>query len=294
MKTILAAVIGGLIVFAGIKYLDSQMQGQVPGRAVQAPAHAPSALDKVMASHTLRCAYAAYDPFIIIGANGDVKGIFHDVLEEAAKRLSLKVEWTEEVGYGNINTGFMTGRYDAFCAGLWPAGSRATSTLFSQAVVWDPVGVWVRGNDNRFDGHMEALNDPSYKIAVIDGDATIAMADAMYPKAGRLAVSQNQTIGEEITQVATGKADALFQDYLSADRFMATSPGSLKNLSPHKPALIYALTVGYNQGEFALRDMVNVVLDDMDRDGTTARIVKTYLGDKSNLVFHKQGQYEPY
>lgn len=286
----IAAIIGGLIVFGGIKALDGHSSG------ASAPEAKASAFDKVMASHTLRCAYAAYDPFIIIGARGggDIKGIFHDVVEEAAKRLGLKVEWVEEVGYGNINTGFISGRYDAFCAGLWPAGSRATTTLFSQPVVWDPVGVWVRGNDTRFDGHPEALNDPAYKIAVIDGDATVAMANAMYPKAGRTAMSQNQTIGEQILQVTTGKADALHIDYLTADRFMANAPGSLKNLSLDKPALIYALTVGFNQGEFALRDMVNVVLDDMERDGTIGRIVKTYLGDKSNLVFHKQSQYEPY
>jgi cystine transport system substrate-binding protein len=283
----IAAIIGGLIVLGGMKFLAGAPAGENA-----APAH--SAFEHVMATHTLRCAYAAYDPFLIVGTNKNITGIFHDVVEEAAKRLDLKVEWVEEVGYGNINTGFMTGRYDAFCAGLWPAGSRAASTLFSQPIVWEPVGVWVRGNDTRFDGHPEALNDPAYKIAVIDGDATVAMADALFPKAGRTSLSQNQTVGEEAMQVTTGKADAVFHSYMIADKFLATSPGAIKDLSPGKPALIYALTVGFNQGEFALRDMMNVVLDDMERDGTIGRIVKTYLGDKSNLVFRKQDQYAPY
>ncbi len=291
MKTILAGIIGGLIVFAAIKYMDMQM----PNAAAPAPTHVQSAFDKVMASHTLRCAYAAYDPFLIIGTNHDIKGIFHDVVEEAAKRLNLKVQWVEEVGYGNINTGFMTGRYDAFCAGLWPAGSRAANTIFSQPIVWDPVSVWGRGNDNRFDGHMDALNDPVNKIAITDGDATQAMADAVFPKAGRIAVSQNQTIGDEIAQVTTGKADAMFRDYISGDRFMKQSnTNAIKDLSPGKPVLIYGLTIGYNQGEFALRDMVNVVIDDMDRDGTIGHIVKTYLGEKSNMVYRRQSQYQPY
>src|ERR1700729_3314324 len=99
MRTILAAVIGGLIVFAAIKYLDSQMPN---GTAPAPAAHMQSAFDRVMASHTLRCAYAADDPYLIIGTDKSITGIFHDVLEEAAKRLNLKVEWTEEVGYGNI------------------------------------------------------------------------------------------------------------------------------------------------------------------------------------------------
>jgi len=288
MKNLLiAGFIGGLVMFGLTKIADHKPEPQTSSQQ-------QSAFDRVISSHTLRCAYASYDPFIIIDANGGIKGIFHDVVEEAAKRLNLKVVWTEEVGYGNINTGFMTNRYDAFCAGLWPAGSRASSTLFSRAVVWDPVSVWVRGNDTRFDGHMEALNDPAYKIADTDGDATVSMADALFPKAGRVTMSQNQTIGEEIAQVTTGKADAMFRDYLAADRFMQTSPGSLKDLSPGKPPLTYALTIGVNQHEVALRDMLDVVLNDMDRDGTIERIVKNYLSDKSNLVFHQQGQFVPY
>lgn len=253
-----------------------------------------TAFDRVTSSGTLRCAYAAYDPIFIIGTNGHLSGIFHDVLEEAAKRLNLKVQWVEEVGYGNINTGFVTGRYDAFCAGLWPAGHRAASTVFSRAVMWDPVSVWVRGDDTRFDGHMDLLNDPAYKIADTEGDATSSMADALFPKTGRMTVAQNQTIGDEIAQVTSGKADAMFRDYMTADRFMQSAPGSLKNLSPGKPVLTYPLTIGFNQHEMALRDMIDIVLDDMERDGTIGRIIKSYMGEKSGFFFHQQIQLEPY
>jgi len=284
---IFAAVLGGLIVLAGIKILGAPSE-------TKPTVQTQSAFDRVLATHTLRCAYASYDPFLIVGQDKKITGIFHDAVEEAAKRLGLKVEWTEEVGYGNINTGFATGRYDAFCAGLWPAGTRAANTIFSRAVAWDPVGVWVRANDTRFDGHMDMLNDPAYKISAIEGDATAAMADALFPKAGRVMMSQNQSIGEEVAQVTSNKADAVFQDYLSADRFLQNTPGSLKNLSPDKPALIYALTVGFDVHEVELKNMLDVVLSDMDRDGTTRRIVKTYLGDKSNLLFYQQNQFAPY
>lgn len=285
---LLVALILGLIAYIVVK------QGPLTSSTSTAPITTQSAFERVTSTHTLRCAYAPYDPFLIIGTDGVIKGIFHDVVEEAGKRLGLKIVWAEEVGYGNINTGFMTNRYDAFCAGLWPSGNRAESTLFSRAVVWDPIGLWVRGNDTRFDRHIDALNDPAYKIADMDGDATVAMADALFPKAGRITLSQNQTIGEEISQVTTGKADADFRDYLAADKFMLNAPGSLKNLSPHKPVLTYALTVGFNQHETALRDMFDVVLNDMERDGTIGRVVINYLGSKSNMLFHEQNQFVPY
>jgi ABC-type amino acid transport substrate-binding protein len=284
---VFAALLGGLIVLAGVKIFG-------PAPETKSAAQPQSAFDRVIATHTLRCAYASYDPFLIVGADKKITGIFHDAIEEAAKRLGLKVEWAEEVGYGNINTGFATGRYDAFCAGLWPAGTRAANTIFSRPVVWDPVGVWARVGDTRFEGHMDALNDPAHKISMIEGDATEAMADALFPKAGRTAMSQNQSLGEEISQVTSSKADAVFLDYLTADKFMQNTPGSLKNLSPDRPALIYALTVGFGAHEAELKNMLDVVLNDMDRDGTTGRIVKTYLGDKSNLLFYQQNQFLPY
>jgi ABC-type amino acid transport substrate-binding protein len=286
-NVLIAAAVGGLLVFILLKSLGGASSPQTSSHP---------AFDRVTSTRTLRCAYAAYDPFLVVGTGGKITGLFHDVLEEAAHRLNLKVIWAEEVGYGNINTGFMTGRYDAFCAGLWPAGSRAASTLFSRAVVWDPVSVWVRGNDARFDGFdgIAALNAPDYKIADIDGDATASMVDAFFPKATRAYMTQSQNLAEEFLQVTTNKADALFSDYLGADRFMQGAPGSLRDLSPGKPPLVYALTVGYNQNETALRDMLDVVLDDMNRDGTIARMVKNNLGAKSNLLYREQRAFEPY
>src|SRR4029079_17208918 len=100
--------------------------------------------------------------------------------------------------------------------------------------------------------------------------------------------------GEEIALVSSGKADAMFRDYLTMDRFMKDTPGAFKDLVPGKPALIYALTIGFNQHEQPLRDMFDVVLNDMDRDGTIAGIVKKYLGEKSNMLFHEQSQYAPF
>ncbi len=120
------------------------------------------------------------------------------------------------------------------------------------------------------------------------------MIDVLFPKSGRTFMTQGQNIGEEILQVTTGKADAMLADYISTDRWLANTPGGVKNLSPDKPVLVFGVTIGFKQGEFSLRDMFDVVLGDMDRDGTIGRIVKNYLGSKSNMLFQQQPQYVPY
>jgi len=288
MKNIIvAALVAAIVVLGFVKMLDHQ-SGAAP-----AASH-PSAYERVISTRVVRCSYAAFPPFLNIDPNNHLSGIFYDVLEEAAKRLNLKIDWTEEVTYGTINTGFETGRYDAFCGGLWPAGSRAPNTAFSRAIVWEPMGVWVRGDDSRFDDNIGKLNDPAYKITDIDGDATTSMIDALFPKAGRVFAIQGQNISDEIQQVMTNKADAMIADYISTQRWLEKSPGGVKNLASEKPIFVIGVTIGFNQNEFALRDMFDVVLDDMDRDGTIARVVKTYLGDKSNMLFYKKSEFMPY
>ena len=287
-KLILAAVIGGLIAAGAIKFIAPKSES-----GATSSAHL-SAYERVISTRAIRCSYAAFPPFLNIDSENHLSGIVYDVVEEAAKRLNLKVVWSEEVTYGTVNTGFETGRYDAFCGGLWPAGSRAPSTSFSRAIVWEPMGVWVRGDDSRFDGNIGKLNDPAYKIADIDGDATTSMIDALFPKAGRVFAIQGQNISDEIQQVTTSKADAMIADYISTQRWLEKSPGGVKNLASEKPIFVIGVTIGFNQNEFALRDMFDVVLDDMDRDGTIARTVKTYLGDKSNMLFYKKSEFAPY
>lgn len=282
---LLAVLVSGIVAFAVVHLTGSTNTSTV---------EAHSAYERVVQTRTIRCSYAAFPPFMNIDANKSLSGIFYDVVEEAAKRLNLKVEWTEEVTYGTINTGFETGRYDAFCAGLWPAGSRAINTEFSRAVVWEPMGVFVRGDDDRFDGHVEKINDPSVKITDIDGDATASLIDAMFPRATRVFMNQGQNIGEEIMNVTTKKADAMLSDYISTDRWLQGSPGGVKNISPDKPFFTIGVTIGFNHNELALRDMFDVVLNDMDRDGTIVHIVKQYMGEKSAMLYHKQDQFQPY
>ncbi|MEJ0062850.1 MAG: transporter substrate-binding domain-containing protein [Alphaproteobacteria bacterium] len=291
MKNIVITAIVAAIVSLAVSFYHPGTEPAAPS----SPAAKLTAYERVLKTGVLRCAYASYEPMLIIDPNTrQFSGIFYDLLNEISSRLNLKVEWVEEVGYGNINAGFVTGRYDAFCAGLWPSGNRARNTVFSLPLFYDPISVWVRGDDARFDGNVSALNDPAYKIAVTDGDATVTMANAMFPQAGRINMTQNNSIADEINQVTTGKADAMFRDYLLAASYLASNPGKLKDISPEAPLLNYPLTIGFNDHELELKKMIDTVISEISSDGTVARIVKKHLGDKSNMLFQTKTTYESF
>jgi len=72
--------------------------------------------DRVMRTNTLRCGYVVLPPqFIQDPKTGHFSGVAYDVVMEVAKRLQLKVEWTEQVNFATVGEGLKAGRYDAFC-----------------------------------------------------------------------------------------------------------------------------------------------------------------------------------
>ena len=259
--------------------------------------HGPeqTVLQRVIGNDVIRCAYASYPVMLDINPNtGELSGIFYDIMTEIGKRADIDVKWVEEVGYGNINQGLVTGRYDLFCAGLWPSTNRARNTVFSQPLFYDPVTVWVRHDDARFDDDLTKLNAPEYKISVIDGDANQTMADALFPQAGRVSMSHNQTIADQINQVTSGRADAVFTDLITGMKYIQNNPESIKNVQPGKPVFMYPLTIGMKEGAYGMKTFLDTAIRELKDDGTIEQIIKNHMGENSDYFYFKQTKYAPY
>src|SRR5438270_6559114 len=72
-----------------------------------------SLYDHVVSSGKLRCGYVIYNPGCIKDPNtGKLSGIGVEAMEIVAKKLGLRLEWTEEVGWGTMIEGLQSGRYD--------------------------------------------------------------------------------------------------------------------------------------------------------------------------------------
>jgi ABC-type amino acid transport substrate-binding protein len=154
--------------------------------------HAETALDRVLRTGKIRCSYAIYSSYFRKDPNtGALTGIFHDVMEEVGKNAGLKIDWTEEVGYVNIFPGLESNRCDAFCGGLWPNASRAKAAAFSIPINYSAITTWVRPDDHRFDQDLRLINDPSVRIATLDGAMEDLIAKTDFPKAKRVSL-QNQ------------------------------------------------------------------------------------------------------
>ncbi len=230
--------------------------------------------ERVMRAQILRCGYVPWEPYIIKDANtGHITGLYHDYMEALGKALGLKIDWAAEVGYGDIAVALEAGRIDAMCNGIWPNAARARRMDFGRPIAFNPIHVYARADDNRFDGSLAAIDDPGVTIVSLDGAAGTVIAASDYPRAKTIQLSQLASGAELFLNVATGKADVVFSDSAIAGLFMEANPGMIRKIPRAAPVRVFGNAIVLAQGETRLRRMLDIATDELLQNGTVEKII---------------------
>ncbi|MEM7476320.1 MAG: ABC transporter substrate-binding protein [Planctomycetota bacterium] len=246
------------------------------------------AFEQILDSGKLRVAYVNYPPGCSVdSATGEVSGIFIDILEEIATGASLELEWVEEVGWGTMIQGLDANRYDLIASPVWANPARGKLATLSQPVYYSGIGVWVRPDDERFDGSdgWDELNAPGVRIAAMDGSTPEVIARTQFPDAEL--VSYPDLAGEPqlFLDVVAGKADVFFAEPSQGLAFLENNPGKLVNVAVENPIRVFPNVYMTRAGEFRLRDMLNVSLMDLQNRGVVDEILERY--EESGKLFYR-------
>ncbi len=262
-----ALIVAVVLGFAGSQYW---MQHYQPS-AVQEKQE--TAYQRILRTGTIRCGYALWPPFMRKDPNtGEVSGFNHDIFTEIGKELGLKIEWVEEVGFGNYIDGLNTNRYDVMCQTVWPDPGRFKNATITLPVHYHKVYVVARANDPRFDQGYDKLNDSSFTTAAVDGDVTQSIAQSDFPKAKIDALPQNADASQIFMEVATGKADATFVDYGFFKSYDAQNPGKLKTVG--QVLHVYGSVFSVKQGETDLKNLIDSAIISLTNKGVLADILR--------------------
>lgn len=237
-----------------------------------------SAYERIIKSGIIRCGYTLYSVGLNKDPNtGKLWGIYKDIVEAAAKKLDLNVEWEEEVGWRQQIEGLNANRYDMICSPANITGPRSRSADMTIPLYYSPVLVYVRAEDTRFDDKpRSALNDPSVKISTMDGEQTDAQARFYFPKAQRVSIPQTSDFSSLMLNVTTGKADMTFVEPFSANEFMENNPNSLKQIKGQEPLLLAANIMLIKKDENALKAMMNNILQELFLSGVIDIAIDRY------------------
>ncbi len=236
-----------------------------------------SVYQRVQQSGTIRCGYIVFAPYLFKDANtGQMSGISYDFVTALAEELGLKVDWVEEVSWGNFHEGLNSARYDLMCTPVWQSGARAKVALLTKPLYYNAMYAYARADDKRFDGNLDAANDPNVRVAVMDGDITKAVRGMLLPKSQELAVPEYAPYAQALLSVATKKADLLFDNPDDIERFNKNSADKLKRVGDSKPIRIFGNSLAVKQGEHEFKAMLDAALEAVYNANTGYRIVKKY------------------
>ncbi len=237
-----------------------------------------TAFERVMRTRTIRCAYAMWPPYAMSDPNTGAKsGINHEIMEAIGKVANLKIEWLEEVGFGSFPEQLRNGKEDVLCSGAWMGAPRGQRVEYTSPIEYSVLYAYVREDDSRFDSKLEALNDESATIAVIDGGTTKTAADAVFPRAKQYALPGEVDTSQAVLAVAKGKSDAVIVDDFLISDYNARNPSNkLRRVAGAPPLRTFGVAYAVAKGEWELRDLLSVALSELQLNGTVERIIKKY------------------
>lgn len=249
-----------------------------------------SVFDRVMRTGTIKCGYFVRPGFLQKDVNsGDLSGIAYDYVEELAKSLSLKVQWAEEIGGGDIATAFASGRIDAFCSAIWPTSARARAMDFVQSIAMTPLVAIVRADESRFSGDYDQLNNAQLKASYVDGTTMALMTQRRFDKAQSVSLPQLSALSEPLVEVAGGKADFALADSYVAHDYISKNPGKIKILNREHPVGFYPNALFIKQKEFQLKRMLDTATLELINTGVIDSIIKKYDKYPGTIVPVTQG-----
>ena len=236
-----------------------------------------STYDRVMRTQTIRCSYVPYSPANIVDPNTQEQtGILHDAAEELGRILNLKVEWVEEATWGSFMESLKSNRADVFCGAAFAFPVELSLGEHIGPFYYSPISLWVRQEDNRFDGGIQTVNNSDITVAGEDGSIAAKLQERLFPKAKLLGLPQAAPYSLKLDNVAQKKADVTLVETSVGLDYIDNNPNTLKNAVPNAPITVYPNMFVVKKGEHNLKTMLQGALNILQNDGTIERLIKKY------------------
>lgn len=270
-------IVAGAFVLLSSGCSQNAAQTTQSTQSSQSQQSSQSLYDRVMSQGKIRCAYVVYTPGCLKDPNtGKLTGIGIEAIEIIAKNLGLKVEWTEEVGWGSMVEGLQTNRYDMIGTPVWTNANRAKIADFSKPLFYSPILVYTKTGSKKVSAaNLESVNAPDFKVATVDGETAEVIAREDFPKAQKVSLPQLTDLSQLLLTVSTGKADLTFAEPATAWAFIKNNPGAV-SVVQNKPIRVFPNCWMFKRGQTEFKHMIDTVLDQLINSGQLEKIVKKY------------------
>ena len=215
----------------------------------------------------------SFPPMGFRDEKNNIVGFDIDMAKEAGKRLGMEVEF-KPIDWGSKEAELNGKRIDALWNGMNITEKRKENILFSEPyldekqLIFLPKGSSVKNLDD-LKGKVVGIQSASTADEIIEANKEM--------KASFKEVRKYADGIAAFMDLQTGRLDAVIIDGLFGRYFIAKSPDTFLVLDK-AVGESGILGIGFRKDDKELRDKVQKVLDEMKKDGTSAKISKQWFG----------------
>lgn len=252
------------IAFTGLLAAPAAAQSQSPDR-----------LQRILDAGTLRVGTTMDTPvFSMKTAAGDLEGFDMDALATLAPALGVKIDYVK-MTFGSMLGDLAVDKFDIAMSGMGRTLDRARKATFSKPYMRYGKLMMVRAADKERFKSLGDLDRSGLNIAYNNGGLNETFAETMFKQATPVGFASNALATADLI---AGKVDGQVADSTAAiytarqdPRIVAMDPGNVFN-----PVYVAILLHREDQ---TLLNYINIWIDQIDMDGTLAKIRTKWLGD---------------
>lgn len=203
----------------------------------------------------------------------EIVGFDIDMAKEASKRLGREVEF-KAIDWSSKEAELKSGRVDVLWNGLDITEKRKENMLFSnpymdaKQLIFVPIGSEIKGPED-LKGKTVGIQDASTAEENIDADAAF--------KSSLKEVKKYSDCISAMMDLENGRLDAVVTDEIVGRFYMSKNADKYVALSrPVGPTGVFG--IGFRKDDTALKDEVQKALDEMKKDGSSAKISEKWFG----------------
>ncbi len=192
----------------------------------------------------------------------------------ARSALGVRIEYVK-MTFGTMLADLAADKFDIAMSGMGRTLERARVATFSKPYLRYGKLLMIRSSDRDRFKSLADLDHPGIKIAYNKGGLNDRFANTMFKQATPIGFASNELATADLI---AGKVDAQVSDSTAA-LYMARQDSRLAAMSPDNAFNPVYVAILLRRDDQTLLNYVNIWIDQIEMDGTLAKIRSKWLGD---------------
>lgn len=245
---------------------------------LSAAAQTPSSdrLQRILSSGVLRVGTTMDTPVFSMmdPASGKPEGLDMDALETLGPALGVRIEYVK-MTFGSMLADLTADKFDIAMSGMGRTLDRARGATFSKPYMRYGKLLMIRSADKDRFASLADLDRPGVRIAYNKGGLNDRFANTVFRQATPTGFDSNELATADLL---AAKVDAQVSDSTAAI-YMARQDPRLAAMKPDNIFNPVYVAVLLRREDQTLLNYINIWIDQIELDGTLAKIRAKWLGD---------------